>query len=187
MVYDGTEVRIATGGSINVGPVGSAAPTNSTTALNAAFKHMGYASEDGVNLTPTVDMNPIKGWPSQVPIAYGINEVTFEINFTLMQNNQDVTKQYFFGQAWTMGPAGLATLNLTSGPSVAQLTVALVVDWSDGANTWRYYVPRAICTEREEINLNTSDPVAYGLTYAAVDSAGSMGTVFTNDIDIYSS
>lgn len=187
MALDATEIRIASGGSVNIAPVGTAAPTTATSALNAAFKHMGYATEDGITISPTVDTNPIMAWQSLSPVAYGVNQASFELSFSLMQNNKDVTAQYFFGQSWTMGASGLATLNLTTTPTIAQLTVALVVEWTDGTNTTRYYVPRAICTERQEIQLTKSDPVVYGLTYACMDTSGSLGTILTNDVDIYSS
>lgn len=186
MALDGTEIRIASTGSIYVAPVGTAAPTTTTSSLNAAFKHLGYATEDGVTITPTVGTNPIMAWQSGTPVAYGLNETSFEINFTLMQGNKDVTGQYFFGASWTMGAAGLATLTLAS-PTISALTVAIVVEWTDGTNSTRYYIPRAICTEREEIQLTRSDPVTYGLTYACLDTSGSFGTILTNDTDIYSS
>ena len=187
MALDATEIRIASGGSVSVAPVGTVAPTTATSALNAAFKHLGYATEDGVTINPTVDTNPIMAWQSLPPVAYGLNEATFEISFTLMQGNKDVTGQYFYGQSWTMGASGLATLDITSTPTIAQLTVALVVEWTDGTNTTRYYIPRALCTERQELQLTKSDPVTYGLTYACMDSSGSLGTILTNDVDIYSS
>lgn len=188
MALDGTEIRIAQNGSISVAPVGTAAPTTATSALDAAFRHLGYATEDGVTITPNVDLNPIMSWQSAAPTAYGLNEASFEFSFTLQQTNRDVTGQYFFGESWTMGASGLATLDLPSNPTISQLTVALVVEYTDSADeAVRYYVPRAICTEREEIQLTRSDEVAYGLTYVALDTSGSLGTILTNNTDIYSS
>lgn len=188
MALDGTEVRFAQNGSINVAPVGTAAPTTATSALNAAFDHLGYASEDGVTVTPTVDLNPVPAWQSAAPVAYGLNESSFEFSFTLLQTNRDVTSQYFFGESWVMGPSGLATLDLSSNPTISQLTVALVIDYEDDqGEDVRIYIPRAICTERQELQLTRSDPVSYGLTYVALDTSGSLGTILTNSSDIYSS
>lgn len=188
MALDGTQIRIAQTGSIYVAPVGTTAPTNATTALNAAFKQLGYATEDGVTITPNVDLNPIMSWQSAAPTAYGLNEASFEFSFVLQQTNRDVTGQYFFGSSWTMGASGVASMSITSNPTISQLTVAFVVEYTDSAGSAvRYYVPRAICTDRQEIQLTRSDEVAYGLTYVALDTSGSLGTIFTNDTNIYSS
>lgn len=189
MALDGTEIRIAqVNGAVYVAPVGTTAPTTATSALDPAFTHLGYVTEDGVTITPTVDLNPIMAWQSAAPVAYGLNEASFEFSFTLMQTNRDVTSQYFFGQSWVMGPSGLATLDIPSNPSIADLTVALVVEYEDSAGDHlRYYVERALCTERQEITLTRSDPVVYGLTYVGLDTNGTLGRILTDSTDIYSS
>lgn len=189
MALTGDEIRIAqVNGSVSVAAVGTTAPTTATDTLDAAFKHLGYITEDGVTITPTVDLNPIMAWQSAAPVAYGLNEASFEFSFTLMQTNVDVTSQYFFGESWTMGPAGLATLDIPSNPTIEQLTVALVVEYEDSAGDhMRYFVERAICTDRQEITLTRSDPVAYGLTYVGLDTGGTLGRLLTDNTDIYSS
>lgn len=50
------------GGSVFVAPLGTALPTDSTTALNNAFENCGYISEDGVEPEITRSSDPKKAW-----------------------------------------------------------------------------------------------------------------------------
>ena len=50
------------GGSIFRAPIGTALPTDATTALNVAFVGMGYVSEDGVTNSTDMEMENIKAW-----------------------------------------------------------------------------------------------------------------------------
>ena len=50
------------GGAIYVAPLGSTLPTDSTTALDAAFKCLGYVSEDGVTNSNSPESDNVKAW-----------------------------------------------------------------------------------------------------------------------------
>lgn len=191
MAIDSTEVQVAPFGRVWVAPVGTAGPTNIATALNAAFVDLGYADSDGITITPNVTVSDHFMWQSLPPVIQTLDELTLEISFMLGQTNRDVTKLFFFGAAWVNGAAGVATLTLPSAPALADLEVALVVEFADrqaaaGAVNNRLYFPRTTVTDRDPIKLLRSDVTKYGVKLSVRDASGSMGSWITTNNDLYS-
>lgn len=50
------------GGAVFTAITGSTLPTDATTALDAAFKSLGYCSEDGVTNSSGISTENIKAW-----------------------------------------------------------------------------------------------------------------------------
>jgi len=61
-VTDAAAVRVAVTGAVYVAPTGSTAPTDATTALDAAWKSVGYISEDGVVESNDTENEEVKAW-----------------------------------------------------------------------------------------------------------------------------
>lgn len=185
---DATKVRLAPTGHVYIAAIGSAAPTNSTTALTSAWTDLGYVDENGVSVMPKVDTTPYFGWQSTAELIRSVDKTTTELKFVLEQTTQATTSLYYMGQAWVMNPSGVASLSLTTNPTLASLMTAMVVDWTDDkGQISRMYVPRGMITDRQEIKLHRKNLTTYGVTFVAFDNSGSYGTIFSNSTDLYSS
>lgn len=184
---DASEVRVAQNGKVSFAAVGSAAPTDVTTALTSAWTEAGYIDDDGVGISPDVSVNPVRKWQALMPVKYTVEDVSLEVTFKMNQWNKANTGLYFFGHTWVNQAAGVAKLTVTSNPVLStNFERALVIEFTDDTSAiTRFYFPRGIVVEREELNLNRTDDLKLGLTYHVMDNSGEMFQIFSNNADIY--
>lgn len=179
MALNSGEIRLAPFGHVYVAPVGTVAPSTVTDPFGAGWRELGYLSEDGVGVTPSTDVQDIKAWQSLTIVKQSLTGVNLELKFNMIQVNQATSSLFFYGEDWSAA-AGLATLNLTSNPSLDER--ALAVEWTDDAgSTNRLIVGRGLVTDRDDLNLNRAGATAFGVTFKALDSNGVMATLLSND------
>lgn len=183
---DAEEIRISETGFVYFAPIGSVAPVDVLSPLDEAWHNVGYIDDDsGVNIAPDVSTEAIMKWQSKMPVKYFVNEVSLEITFTMNQVNLPNTELYFYGAQWVNEPDGVSHMVVPSNVTVGDLERAMVIEFTDDRDdVTRFYFPRGIVVEREEMTLNKSD-VKLGITYHAMDNAGDMFEIFTNNEDIY--
>ena len=82
-------------GAIFTAPIGTTAPTNEASVLNAAFKCMGFISEDGLTHEITRETETIKDWAGRTVMT---SQTEYEEKFTfaaLEMLNADVLEVIF--------------------------------------------------------------------------------------------
>lgn len=183
MAKDASEVRLAPDGKVYIGPVGTVLPTNATMAVVAGFSDLGYISEDGVALTPGVDLNDVMMWQSAVPVKRTLDTASFEVKFSMGQVNKATWGAYFFNNSNWTNNFGQAKLTLLSNPGPQE--DAVIIEWDDDeGDRCRLVLPKATMTDREDLQLTRTDPVLAGVTFAALDVNGVFGYVYSDNASL---
>ena len=82
-------------GAVYRAALGSTLPTDATTSLDAAFKELGYVSEDGVSNNNSPSSDNIKAWGGATVLVLQ-NEKTDEWTLTLIEAlNENVLKTIY--------------------------------------------------------------------------------------------
>ena len=90
-----TAAKPKVGGAIYAAPVGSSLPTDATTALDAAFKEMGYAAEDGIVNSNSPESDKIKAWGGATVLTL-LTSKDDTFKFTLIEAlNEEVLKAVY--------------------------------------------------------------------------------------------
>lgn len=169
-------IRFASNGTLYVAPVATAAPTDVETALPVAWKQLGYVSDAGVQITPTVTTQAINAWQSAVPVKYLVTAATFQMAFVLLQFDKDATELYF-GGSFATNATDEFKMDVESNPDLVE--TSLVIEWNDATVENRLYVPRAQVSAREALTLVRTGATSLGLTMDALDQGGTLATIFT--------
>lgn len=157
------------GGAVSYAPKGSTIPTDAVTALAAAYKGLGYCSEDGLKNNGSRTVEKIKAWGGDVVLTPQSEKVD-EYKITLIESmNSDVLKA-------ANGDENV-TGTLDSGLTVIANAKEL------GEHIWifemilkggileRIVIPAGVVTNVEEITYDDKSAVGYALTITALPDA----------------
>lgn len=161
------------------------------------FVPLGYTAEDGIELTPTVETNPVTVHQSATPVKYVVTSASVTLAFTMMQFDENTVPLYF-GADFVEQSNGTLTLDLASTPDLREQV--LIVEWGDFTETpnesdptgpatlvsgtkTRLILPRIMLSERNAITLTRTDAQQLGVTVQALDVGGKLGTVLMKSAD----
>lgn len=156
-------------GSIHRAPLGTTLPTDATTALNEAFKSLGYVSEEGVSNSNTASSDKTKAWGGDV-VLDAQTEKPDTFKWTLIEAlNVEVLKSVYGDD----NVSGDLEKGITvKANSQEQKEHAWVVDMILKDAVKRIVIPRGKVTEVGEI-VYSSKAIGYGTTISASpDTAG---------------
>lgn len=169
MAVDSDQILVAGGGRVFIAPVGSTAPTDTTTAWDAAFKDLGYTTEDGVVLRPNLAVTDITAWQSFEPVRRIVTGRGLTVAFTLLQMTREALQLAFNGGAFT----GTTTVTYEPGEAGDIYERMLGVEAVDGDKVVRLVIPRVDISDVGDIPFTKTGAVNIPLTLAMLGVSGS--------------
>lgn len=180
MVLDATQVRVGITGQVYRAPLGSAAPTDATTALAAAYTGLGYVNEDGVTENWDDSVENIIAWQNATVVRSAVTESVGTLAFMLIQTNRAVLEAFHRGSTMTEPSAGNFRIDVKP---ITAAPATWVLDVVDGAKHYRLFVPNGEVTERGEVMYANGEPIGYPMTVTCYpDAAGTLMVKFSDDI-----
>lgn len=164
MAVDSSNVDVAITGALSKAPTGTAAPTDSTTALPVAWVDHGYLSEDGVKENRERDSNEIGAWQNGDIVRVVYTKGKFTLNCTMIETSAVTVGTYYGTDVAVDGSVEIDPIE-TGG------RYAFVLDYIDGDKYVRAYLPDAEVTEVGEVSIAGTDAVGYEITIMAYKSA----------------
>lgn len=149
-------------GAIYRAPKGTALPTDATTALNEAFKCLGYLSEDGIVNSRAVESTETKAWGGAVVLNSQTSK-TDKFKVKLIESlNIDVLKAVYGDD----NVSGTLDTGITVKDNDTELEEsAYVAEMILKGNVLkRIVVPQAKPTEFSDVTYKDGDPIAYEIT-----------------------
>jgi hypothetical protein len=178
MAGDAANPRIWQSGDVYYGAIGTTAPTDTTTALNAAYKAVGLLSEDGVTEAREEDSNDYYAWGS-ILVRTVRSRHRRSFSFVALENNKDL---------WVLLNPGSATPVTATGTTTRIVKVptpnpqAFVFHMVDGTNIRRIVIPRGEVTEVGDTVMGQTDMEMREITVTVyADSTGVLYREITND------
>lgn len=188
-----TLVRFGAKGGVFLAPSGTS-PTSPTDATGASggsgpsgFTDVGLISDDGVQTSKSIDVTKTKAWGAGV-VRTSVTDAENTFQFTMLESNADVMGLYYGADPSATGTSG-AKFEIAVPGLPGVLEFRMVIDWYEvqagSTKAFRFFLPRATVTNFEDVTVNTTDPVQYGITVEAqADSAGKAFYIWGASADI---
>lgn len=159
------------GGAIYVAPLGTTLPTDSSTALNAAFKCLGYVSEDGVTNSNSPESDNVKAWGGDTVLVLQTDRPD-SFSLTLLEGlNDDVLKTIYGSSNVTVDGNGNITVKATADEMIGHAWVFEMV--LKGNRAKRTVIPNGTISELGDIVYKDDEAVGYNVTIQDVpDNTG---------------
>lgn len=157
------------GGAIFNAPLGTALPTDSTSALAAAYKCVGFITEDGVSNNMNRTTNDVKAWGGDtvMRIQTGFSD---DFSFSMLQSNDAEALAAVFGTgnvSGTLETGMTVTINSSDVPNRVWVIDMVLKD----GGTKRIVIPNGSPTMSGEIKYSDQDAIGYPITVAALPDA----------------
>lgn len=161
----------AIGGSVHRAPTGTTPPTDAQTTLDAAFKDLGYISEDGITNSYDRTVEDIKAWGGDT-VLEPVTDFVDSWKMTFIEAMNDEVLKVVYGDGNVTG--ALATgLTVKASDDVYARAVWAIDMILNGNVLKRVVLPDAQVAEIGDIVYVDGDPVGYEVTlHAHKDSSG---------------
>lgn len=151
-------------GALFVAPAGTAVPTDATSALDAAFKNLGYVSDAGLTNGVETNVQDVYSWGGDNVLS---DQTTYAEMFTfnLIETNAEVAKLYYGSDNVTVSGSNI-TIRANSKTLPEIVFVAELV--LTGGRVKRIVVQRGRIADRTaDITYVDGEPVSYPINLKA--------------------
>ncbi|GAA2294071.1 hypothetical protein GCM10010149_47530 [Nonomuraea roseoviolacea subsp. roseoviolacea] len=183
---DARAIKFAPNGRVLTATANTVFPTIPKTVAEAfdntkpisGWTDLGYVTEDGCTLTPTLATSAFPVWQSAAAAKITITEAGLNFQFALAQWDKDST-ELFFGGKWGAKDTttGLTKMTLPSNPALSEK--AFLILWGDLDDVNGLYVPRAMISDRDGLTIGKTDPSILNMTFQSLDAGGKLADVVT--------
>jgi len=168
MANDATKVSVGkpkVGGAIYRAPLGSTLPTTAKATLDAAFKSLGYVSEDGLTNSNSPESESVKAWGGDtVSSMQTSKEDSFQ--FTLIESmNADVLKAIYGDKNVTEEEGAIKVIANSDDQEEASWVVDMILK---GDKVKRIVIPNGKISAVGDVSYKDNEAIGYPVTVTAV-------------------
>lgn len=156
-------------GAVFAAAAGSTLPTATSSALDAAFKAMGYVSEDGVTNSNSISSETIKAWGCDI-VATPMTEKTDTFKLKLIEaTNTDVLAVVFGSDNVSGSMATGVTINVNSKDLPEKSWVIDMILRNNAAK--RIVIPNGKISELGDVVYKDDEVIGYEITISCLPDA----------------
>lgn len=164
-----------TAGAVYRAPAGTTAPTDASSELAAAFKELGFVSDDGVSNSNSGDSTDVYAWGG-TPVLTTQAEKTDEWKLTLIESlNAEVLKTVYGDGNVTVDTTG-KKITVKAGAAQLASSVYVIDMLLKGGALKRVVIPVGSLSDVGEIVYKDDEPIGYEITIKGADD----GTGYTH-------
>ena len=174
---DTANPRIWTDSLVYAGAVGTTAPTDTSTSLNAAYKDLGLVTEDGLTITQEQEVKDHYA-SGGIPVRSTFSKEKRTFKFVALEDNQYVFPLVNPGSTQSTSTGTTTRVVKTKTPN----PMSFVFQQTDGSYKRRLHIAKGEVTDVAEIKASDADMQMFEITVTVYASAaGVYYTEITTD------